>query len=247
MSQNICLPKKEYNFCLSTNCHPNIFPDCFFQIQVTADYDKISKNALKLESLLKNSKKIEVTSPNGTKISFSVTGRECFIADGVVNEKEKESEVFGDRWVGFPTGNIYVSIIEDSGNGKVFVTRDVTNWNDKNFVENVSFKVKKGRMQNIKMEKGEEEFMKQWNAYPDEINIISGFQIGLNPGIKTSEEKTGQWDSQAEGMVNILSGKNSSSGGKVKLEKGGYLHPITSSTVKIDGKVVIKDGKLTLD
>ena len=214
---------------------------------VTVDYSKIAQNALKLENLLKNSKKIEVSSPNGTKISFSVSGRDCYISDGVVSAKEKESEVFNNRWVGLPTGNIFVSAIEDSGKGKVVVSRDVTVWTDGVFVENVSFKVKKGRMQNIKMDKGEEGFMKLWNTYPDEINVISGLQIGLNPGIAISNKKTGRLDAQAEGMINLLSGNNSNRGGKVKSEKGGYFHPITNATVKIDGKVVVKDGKLTLD
>jgi hypothetical protein len=54
--------------------------------------------------------------------------------------------------------------------------------------------------------------------------------------------------SNAEGMVYVIFGDNSLHGGKNKVI-GSYWtwFPITNATVKIDGKEVVKDGKLILD
>ncbi len=223
----------------------NIYKKMYWKA-ISADYKKIAQNAKTLEKLFENSKNVEVTSPKGTKISFSVTGRKCFINDGIVDKNEEKSEVFSDRWVNFPAGRFYVSVVENSGNGKVFVPKDILSFKTKEKIENISFKVKKGKLSKLKADKGEEILLKLWSEYIGPIDTISGFQIGLNPEMKVMGDNVDYRHNIAGGMVYIIFGDNSKWGGENKVSSG-YLFPITNATVKIDGKVVIKDGKLMLD
>lgn len=212
---------------------------------INADYKAIAENAKKIENLLVNSKKVEISSPAGTNISFSVAGRKCFINDGTIDENEAKSEDFMQRWVSFPDGKIYVSIVENSGNGKIVVPKDVISSASNETVENLSFKVKNGKVSNLKAEKGEENFMKIWKQYTGPIDTIAGFQIGLNPEIKISGDEVDYRHFVAEGMVYVIFGDNSKSGGKNKVSSS-YLFPITNATVKIDGKMIIENGNLKL-
>jgi aminopeptidase len=49
---------------------------------------------------------------------------------------------------------------------------------------------------------------------------------------------------EAAGMVYLNTGDNQLLKGK-NIATGGFDFPITNATVTVDGKVVIKDGKLT--
>jgi leucyl aminopeptidase (aminopeptidase T) len=212
---------------------------------ISADYVKIAENAKKIEKLLKTSKKIEITSEKGTQLSFSVTGRHSIIGDGMIDMEDAKSGLFLRNWLSFPDGNIYISAIENSGNGKVFIPKDVCNYEP---LQNISFNVKDGKLSDLKAEKGEDCFLKGWNQYTGPKDMISGFQIGLNPGLKVMEENGEYRPGNAEGMVYIIFGDNTLQGGKNKVNGAyAYWFPITNATVKIDEKVVVKEGKLMLD
>ena len=118
---------------------------------INADYAKIAKIAKKLEKMLLNSKKVQITTAKGTNLSFSVNGRKCFISDGVVDKTDEESEMFNQRWVTFPDGKIYMTVIENSGNGKVFIPKSKCNYEP---LQNISFKVKDGKLINFGSFKG---------------------------------------------------------------------------------------------
>lgn len=214
---------------------------------VAVDYKKVSDNARKLESLLKNAKSIEVTSSAGTKISFNANGRTALIYDGVIDEQEAESKKFGDRFKSFPRGSMYMSIDEASAKGKVVVPMDVLNWETKQMLENITFTTKKGKIEKLKAKKGSNELNEYWEKQNDDAKYLSGIQIGLNPAVKVKNQDVDRRHFIAEGMVYLVSGKNSDRGGKLSAEGGLYWFPITFATISIDGKTVIKEGKLMLD
>lgn len=79
------------------------------------------------------------------------------------------------------------------------------------------------------------------------LNLFGGFAIGLNPALKIlSDDKQDYRPYAAEGFVTIAMGGNDWDGGTNKL-KDGFTLPIEKASVSIDGKVVVKDGKLMLD
>lgn len=71
------------------------------------------------------------------------------------------------------------------------------------------------------------------------------FSIGLNPALKVIEDNGDYRPSNAEGMVYIGIGSNKIFGGNNDTQ-GSYNFPIVNAIIEIDGKVVIKNGKLIL-
>jgi aminopeptidase len=212
---------------------------------INADYGKIAQNAKTLEALLKNSKKIEILTEKGTNLSFSVNNRKSFINKGIIDDADAKSDMFFQRWIDMPGGNINISAIENSAEGKVIIPKDRYNSNN---IQNISFNVKAGKLLDYKAEKGEKFFFDAWNQYSGSKDMIAGFQIGLNPGLKVIEEGNAEYrPGNAAGMVYVWFGDNSVLGGNNKVPGGfSYWFPITKATVKIDGKIVVKDGVLML-
>lgn len=213
---------------------------------INADYTKIAQNAKKIEKLLKNSKKVEIITMAGTKLNFSVTGRECTIGDGVVDEKNKKSKMFIHRWNNLPSGFIYISAEETSGNGKVVVPK--TSWKYQPLTD-VTFEISKGKLKNFNAKKGKDNFLSTWNQYTAPHDLIGGFQIGLNPALKPINEGDADYrPGSAEGMVYIMFGDNSLLGGKNNVKGNrSYWFPLFNATVKIDDTTIVKDGKLMIE
>jgi hypothetical protein len=77
-------------------------------------------------------------------------------------------------------------------------------------------------------------------------NQIGSFSIGLNPAWKVHEENGAHYYPGAGlGVVFVSIGDNELLGGKNKTQGTfGFGFPIIGATVEVDGKVVVKDGRL---
>ena len=58
-----------------------------------ADYSKISSQADALKKLLVASKSIKVTTPDGTNLSLSVSGRPVIVSDGVISKGDASNKL----------------------------------------------------------------------------------------------------------------------------------------------------------
>ena len=74
--------------------------------------------------------------------------------------------------------------------------------------------------------------------------MFASVAIGLNPEWKVIEDPGDFRPEDAAGMVTINIGNNQLLGGENR-STGGFSFPIVNATVEIDGRVVVKDGKLT--
>ena len=72
--------------------------------------------------------------------------------------------------------------------------------------------------------------------------MFAGISIGLNPVLKPSDD---YWPVAGAGVVYLSFGNNQLEGGK-NTSPFSWAFPITNATVEIDGKVVVKDGKIVL-
>ncbi len=150
-----------------------------------------------------------------------------------------------DRYVTLPSGFIVVSGVETSANGKVFIPRERLYGNTgEEKVTNVSFDFVKGKMTNLKAESNQAFIEKILHDADPMMNQFAGFSIGLNPAMKVlSDEKQDYRPMEAQGLVALLLGGNEIWGGTNKVKEGiGFA--IDKATVSIDGKVIVKDGKL---
>ena len=107
----------------------------------------------------------------------------------------------------------------------------------------VTFEVRAGKMRNFKAAQNGGCFVETMAPYEGPKDMFGSFSIGLNPEMKVVEQGGQLWPNNAAGLVYVGFGSNEVMGGANKTP-GGYNFPIVNSTVTVDGKVIVKDGKL---
>lgn len=215
---------------------------------MAADYSSIASSGKKIAAMLKTGKKVQITTPTGTNFSFDLGGRPTVVNDGVISEEDIKSPVKLDRFVTLPSGFIVVSAVETSANGKVFVPRDRLYGNTgEEKITNLSFDLVKGKITNLRAGTNQAFMEKILKEADPMMNLFAGFAIGLNPAMKVlSDEKQDFRPIEAQGLVSLMMGGNDAWGGTNKV-KEGFGFAIEKATVSIDGKVIVKDGKLMQD
>ena len=204
-----------------------------------ADYSKISSQAESLKKLLMASKSIKVTTPDGTNLSLSVSGRPVIVSDGVISKGDVSNKLLSGRQASLPDGIVSVTAVESSAAGKVVVARDECRFAP---VTNIRFDVVGGKMQNFTAGDGKACFEELFNTNTGAKDMVAGISIGLNPALKPTDNYR---PGTAAGVVYLSFGNNILDGGKNDSSfRWGF--PILNGTVEIDGKVVVKDGKIML-
>ncbi|MBX7171619.1 MAG: aminopeptidase [Pyrinomonadaceae bacterium] len=212
---------------------------------INADYNTISAKGSQFRKILETAKQIRITNPAGSDFTFSPAAkREIFLDDGIVTAEEAKSSIFIQRTASLPAGSINFAPLETSANGKIVGAKAVCRYAP---MDGVSFEFKNGAMQNFKAETNAACYQETMKAYtnPDKERFAT-ISFGLNPALPVVEEGTKRHrPASAAGMVWLSVGDNQIYGGT---NNGGnsYNFPVINATVTIDGKIVIKDGKLML-
>lgn len=210
---------------------------------IFADSAVMTATGGKLRQMLLSAKQIRVTSPAGTDFTFSLaSGREVYIDDAVVTEERAKSKLFAQRIAALPGGNVFFAPLETSANGKIVVPKMRCRSQPMN---NVSFEFKNGQLQNFKAASNAECFVERMKVSTGPKDMFGAIWIGTNPSLRVVEDGSANFRPyNAAGMVMVGIGENRIYGGSNNANNFGYSFPVTSATVAIDGKVVIKDGKL---
>lgn len=207
---------------------------------VNADYKKISEKGQELKRVLQGAKKVRVTSPAGTDLTFSVGERPVFVHDGIVTEEEAKAKLVLVRIANLPGGEVSVAPVETSANGRVVVPKDRCRFAP---MTGISFDLKNGQLQNFQARENGKCFEETMAPYTGPKDMFASISIGLNPALRVIEDGGDYRPGSAAGMVWISFGDNQLLGGNNKTQ-GGFNFPIVNATVEIDGKVVVRDGKL---
>ena len=210
---------------------------------VNADYSQISAKGKALQDALRGAKAVHVTSPAGTDITFAIGDRAVYLNDGILTPEKMQSKSFLERSINLPDGRIFGSGIETSANGKVVVPKQSCRYDP---MPGISFEFKDGKMQNFKAAKNGECFVSTMAPYDGPKDMFAQFSIGLNPEMKVIEDGDADFrPGFGEGVVYITVGDNQLLGGKNKTQASWWF-PILDSTVTVDGKVILKGGKIIL-
>lgn len=212
---------------------------------IGADYKQISDNARALKKTLQGAKTVRVTSSSGTDLTFQVGNRTIFLEEGIISAEKAKSKSFTERTTGLPGGTLTLAPLEDSATGKVVVPRAECRFEP---MTDVSFSFKRGKMEDFKANKGGNCFQELISASSGPTNQIGSFSIGLNPAWKIHEENGAHYyPNSGLGVVFVSIGDNQLLDGTNKTQGNfGFAFPIVGATVEIDGKVVVKDGKLVI-
>jgi len=195
---------------------PSVTEEIFLKIQ-DANFEEIEKIGKKVVKQLRGKSNIQITTPNGTNISFSIKKRELH------GLEPKEKGFFRN----LPTGEIYCAPIEETADGEIFLDY----WKDI---------IKPEQKAWIKVENGR---IGEWNAaaepYVKEQSVENGliiaeFGIGTN---KAHKKPIGNvlHDEKVYGSCHIAFGNNISFGGKNKSAVHNDII-LMNPTILVDGK-----------
>jgi hypothetical protein len=91
---------------------------------MTADYDRIAAAGQSIKRLLDSGKSVRVTTPDGTDLRFSLTGRSAAMTGATLTAEQRRAKLAAQRSITLPGGRVAVAPLESSGSGKVVVARD---------------------------------------------------------------------------------------------------------------------------
>ena len=209
---------------------------------VNTDSKNLSEAGTNIMGMLKGAKKVKITTKEGTNISFAMGDRYVFADDGVLSELEKENDIWFARYASLPGGWMDFAPLESTVNGKVVVAQTRCQYEP---FTGITFSIDDGVVSKLKADKGGDCYQTTMQPHTGDKNTVSVFTIGLNPAMKIIQDgKTDFRNTQAEGYMTLsIGGNNSQYNGNVKAS-GGFTFPLVNVTLEIDGKTVIKDGKV---
>ena len=185
------------------------------------DYSQMRKTCTVLTEEFKNADQVKVYTKDNKIFSFSLKGREWHKDDGA-----------GD----IPCGEIYVSPIEESGEGQIFVPVAIIEGQKYN---DVTITFSKGKL----IGSSEPKVLEYITSAPGDCDILAEFGFGLNPGVQQLIGYAGT-DEKCNGTAHIAVGMNYLAGGKNKTPMH-YDFLIRPAKVEIDGKTVMNNGEFT--
>jgi aminopeptidase len=204
------------------------------------DYSKLGKKGRRLTEFLANSEEMHLTSPLGTNLVFSVKGRKWIVDDGVISKEDVE---MGDVGLNLPCGEVFVCPREDSANGTAFF--DVPSNYYGHRVNQLRLEFEKGRVIEYDAEEGRDDFEDVLNSATGDKDRIGEFAIGLNPNASFVTDIL--VDEKVLGSIHIAIGNNK--GPAYGGQNDSSIHwdlIMTKPTVVVDGRVMMKDGKIKI-
>lgn len=202
---------------------------------LNADYNYISKLSVKLKKILEKGKSVRVTTALGTDISFSIAGRTSYASKGLFHKKGESGNL--------PTGETFLAPVEGTSNGVFIVDGSMAGLG---LIKNINLKVEVKDGYAVKITGGNpaKKLNEMLDSVGKEARNIAEFGIGTNPSAKLSGVLLE--DEKVMGTIHIALGNNKSMGGSVNVP----IHldgVVKKPTVYLDGKLLMKDGKLLVD
>jgi leucyl aminopeptidase (aminopeptidase T) len=195
------------------------------------DHKEISKRNTKLSKLLRDTKKIIITTKKGTDVEIITEGRSFLEDSGYLVKPGSFSNL--------PAGEVYAAPYEGKSSGIVIFDASFSGIGM--LKEPISIEIEKGHASRIKGDRGR--LSKMLDAAGHYGRNLAEIGIGTNDkaritGFVLEDEKV-------MGTIHLAFGDNSNFGGKVKADvhlDGLVLKP----TLIADGRTIIKDGRLLI-
>ncbi len=206
---------------------------------IDAHYDSaLATRVNELKSLLAKAKQIRITSPLGTNLTFSTTGRPVLSYDGQVTTEEAAGHALFKKIDKLPAGMLEVSIVENSANGKVVVSQTECDYEP---VNQATLTFAGGKLHSIAARDGGECLKNKFASPRGPQDVIGSISFGFNPLLRPIDTNGSlYWPKAAAGLVTLTVGSNQFPGGNNAIDTPQVSFPLTNVTVEIDGKVAFK-------
>jgi len=204
---------------------PGITLDMLKSGALFADYERINRLAVLYSEKLTKGKEITIKSNNAV-LTASIEGREGYADGGILREKGRVGNL--------PAGEAFIAPVEESTNGKIVFDASFGRMGRLN--KNLWVEIENGMAKKTNSEELEEVF----NSY-ENSRFLCEIGIGLNEKARITGNVLE--DEKVLGTVHCAFGNNLKFGGKIN----AMVHldgVIKKPTLLIDGKEIIKEGKL---
>jgi aminopeptidase len=205
---------------------------------VDVDYAQLQTTGEQIRRVLAGGKQVRITAPNGTDLRVRIAGRPAYVSDGVISaEDRRRGGPATSVWL--PAGEVYV--VPGAGSVEGVLVADELFFEGER-IEGLRLEFKAGKLASMTAKSGLEALKARYDAAGRGKDIVGVLDLGINPGLKLPADKPMHVWSRA-GMVTVGLGNNVWAGGDNNVAFG--LTPyVPNGTVEVDGKVVIRDGKL---
>jgi aminopeptidase len=205
---------------------------------VNTDYEKLEWTANSVSKALMGSK-LRVTNPNGTDITMDIAGRPVYTSDGVISDEDIKRGGAAVM-VYLPAGEVYVTPVPGTAEGRIVA--DHYFFQGKT-IEKLELTFSKGKLAGMKAASGLDAIKGLYDATDgDAKSEFAVVDIGINPDVElVPRSKMVGW--MPAGMVTMGIGNNQWAGGS-NTSTFGLFPFLPGSTVEVDGRVIVKDGKL---
>ena len=205
---------------------------------VDADYEALQSSGQQVRKALATGKELRITNPNGTDFKVGIAGRPITVNDGVISpEDRKRGGAATSVWL--PAGEVYLTPVPGTGEGTVVVDRLFFQGKP---IDDLRLVFKGGKLNSMTAKDGLEPLQAAYNAAGPGKDVVGVIDIGINPGIKSPERSPVHVWGKA-GTVTVSVGNNTWAGGNNQVNFGLAAYS-PGSTLTIDGKPLVQDGKL---
>jgi len=209
---------------------PKITADMMCRGGMLADYNVVSRLTKKVASRFERAAEVEVKTSAGTELTFSIAGRKPHADTGIFHAPGD----FGN----LPAGEVFIAPVEGTAEGRVVIDGSMAD--------------RKGGRIEISVEKGvavkisgnyAQKLIRMLDEAGPKARNIAEFGIGTNPKARLIGNVLE--DEKVLGTCHIALGDNSTFGGRVRA--GVHIDGIIlKPTVKLDGRILMRNGRLKI-
>lgn len=205
---------------------------------VDTDYQALQSSGQQVRKVLAAGKEIRITNPNGTDFKVGISGRPILVNDGIISaEDRKKGGAATSVWL--PAGEVYLTPVPGTGDGTVVV--DQFFFQGKT-IDGLRLGFKGGKLTSMTAKNGLEPLQAAYDAAGPGKDVLGVIDIGINPGIKSPDGSPVHVWGKA-GTVTVSVGGNTWAGGNNQVSFGLPAYS-PGSTLTVDGKALVQDGKL---
>jgi leucyl aminopeptidase (aminopeptidase T) len=185
---------------------------------------------------LTGGRRVTVTAPNGTNISFDVIGAKTFLSDGALAPQAPQGAAWA-TWL--PAGELLATPVVGTAEGKVVIDKVVVRGTE---VVGLTLMFGRGRLTSMTATSGVEAIQVSYDAAGGAKDLFGYIDLGLNPEVRLPLNTGGiVW--MAAGAVTIAFGDNQYVGG-TNVSDFSMVGALAGATVSVDGRAIVENGVL---
>lgn len=208
------------------------FMDYYFQAMFQ-DYEEMNQQLVPLKQVIENATEVRITHPNGTDLSFQLSGAGTYISTGEKN---------------LPDGEIFTSPLKESVEGKIIFNVPSTYYGQ--YFPEITLQFQKGKV--VSTDAGRQtQALDQLLDTDDGARYIGEFAFGVNHAVKTPINDI-LFDEKMAGSIHFALGNAypvSDNGNKSAIHWDLILaqsKEYGGGNVLIDGQLIRQDGLFVL-